>query len=76
MLEIGEKVKIGENTYEVTTAKSCELSCAVCSFKKECNRSKAFDALKAKHFALHCVDLIPVRAYFKKVEQSPQVDCK
>lgn len=64
MLKNGEIVEIDGNKYEVIEDEG--MPCKQCELK-DCYKSKGLDALKAKHFALSCVELIPLSACFKKV---------
>lgn len=75
MLNEKERIKLGKEEYEVTVATEDQSPCSLCDIK-DCYMNKDLDAIKARHFALSCFNLVPDNAYFKKVEQSPQVDCK
>lgn len=80
MLKVGEVVKIGEKEYKVTDYGD-KLPCQDCDLK-DCSHNEGYDGLKARMFALSCVDLIPLNTCFKEVvnpdnvESSPQVDGK
>jgi hypothetical protein len=80
MLNFGDVVKLGENNYRVTrtseTGTFYETNPCACCDLRDCTENKDFDALKAKHLVQYCMDIIPIKACFKLVEQSPQVDCK
>ena len=69
MLKIGAKVKLGENVYEVMNfnRRGGLSTCAMCSL---------FDNNCTEVMPQPCIKMIPLNAYLKKVEQSPQVDCK
>lgn len=72
MLKIGDKVELEGIEYEIVLNDS--YPCKQCSIH-HCSKNEALDELKAMHFALSCVDLIPENACFKQieVEQAPQV---
>ena len=75
MLKEGEIVTLGNKDYRITKYPNYHV-CMKCDLK-DCQKNKDYDALKAKMFALSCVDIIPIDTCFKEVvEQSPQVDCK
>jgi len=69
MLKIGEKLNLGEHVYEVVSLDTTEdLSpCKMCAL---------FDNNCAEAMSESCLEIIPLSAYLKKVEQPPQVDCK
>lgn len=69
MLKIGERLGIGEHVYEVINFNRTEdLSpCVMCDlFDNDCTEAMSES----------CLEVIPLNAYLKKVEQPPQVDCK
>lgn len=76
MLDVGERITLEGQEYEVKRVKDRSmLSCVLCDLK-DCYKNRALDEVKAKHFALTCADLTPDSTYFKKVEHSPQVERK
>jgi hypothetical protein len=75
MLSIKQRVVLGEDVYKVTLVDKTKLPCVECDIR-DCYKNKYLDALKAMSLVRSCVDLIPINTCFKKVEQSPQVDCK
>lgn len=66
MLQEGEIVKIGEESYKVQRMTAKDLPCLKCQVR--CS-SREFDDLKASNMALSCLELIPSNTYFVKVEQ-------
>ena len=66
MLKVGQIVKIGEKEYKVAEVAKESLPCRECDLK-DCSRNKGYDELKAKMFALSCVDITPLYTCFKEV---------
>ena len=68
MLNVEERVKLEGVEYEVKRLHAGEggICCDKCDLKN-CSQNRDLDAIKAKHFALSCHDLMPPRGYFKLV---------
>lgn len=67
MLNKGERVKIGENLYEVKVdLQRTTLCCLKCEL--ECYKNEDFAKLKLEYGVLFCENLISQNGYFKKVE--------
>ena len=78
MLNLGERVLLGNEEYEVEKIpkelEAVMINCDACDLKN-CTLNKYLDEVKAKHFNQNCATLLPRGGYFKLVAKTRR-SCK
>lgn len=66
-MEVGERIVIDGEEFEVTQTPKGVISCQACDIKR-CGYNEAFKEFKKEHGIVSCESMIGVRKYFKKLD--------